>query len=1270
MRYRFSWITLSGFILLLLGSLATALWWWGGRASSLHTTLEVAAFFLPPHQRLEFEGATGSLWRGGRIDQLRWTDSDLQVQAHGLVVQWDLSAVGQHKLVVPRLAMTLLRIDDQRPPAPMKSPADAYLPLQLEVEWDIGAIDWVSSPTVRVVHLKGHYGFDGVQHRVDVHQATVASGTYVLHAKLQAHSPMNLLAELSGSVQTRIPQRNKPLTVEVEARLNGSLGLIDAAMDLQVRLTPANPLAPKDAMRGELQARISPWRGPWVTQAQAQWHALDLAALWPSAPATLLDGSGEVEPQNDGWRAHFATSNRHSGSWGQQRLPIEELNASATLLQGRWTIEALQATVGTGRVELKGRYTTASDWAGRATIRGVSAALVDPRWDAVPVDGELVARQTPEGIAFDTQLRARTHGTATRMGTRPTGLLFQQLQAHGLWAQPALRIEGLELALSDAQLRGSLQVDTRLWAGSTKVDGAFPGAQWHAQGSLSKDAGKGEAQVEIIDAHRAWSWIQRLGVGATGLGSSVVQGALKATAQWSGGWKENGSAMEVQTIVEAASMEVGSRPESRSHWRIADVRASLSGRPSALTLAVNGRAEQNSMVYGLKAGGQVGRTNDGRWDATVQLLELGAFDQTAREQWQLQLDRSFDLGWKSDPAGQVLNVGDGSAHLTGPAAGAVQLAWTRGFWTRRPAVVNGAVISSTRWNSQGRIGELSLDWLTHLARHDGLRHGMVGDLVFGGNWVAAGQDQELSIQATMKRTRGDLQVNADDANPNLEAGVRDAQVSLVVANDQVDMQLLWASANAGTLQASGSTRLDYVDGVWSWPSQAPVLGQLRAQLPRLGGWSMLAPPGWRLRGTLDASADLSGTRQSPVWKGTLKAKELSVRSVVDGIDFSQGTMRLELAGDGLEIADFRLQGASSGAASGGMLSLAGKVHWPGAADAAQRAAQWRMDVQATAEALRVSARADRRLVISGKVAARLDANRLDIEGSLVADQGAFTQAQDAAPVLDSDVRIGTVGATAGDAMPRSTRSSFVLGQSIEPHVQVTLDLGPRFQVEGYGLRSRLEGKLVLSSAKRDLTPMLHGEIRTVDGTYKAYGQQLGIEEGVVRFAGPYDNPTLEILAIRPNLTQRVGVQVSGTALTPSVRLYADPELPDAEKLSWLVVGHANADGSAQMALLQQAAMAAMSRSGQPWSTSLANNLGLDEISMSGLGTNGDSSANAGATLRIGKRIAGNFYVAYERSVAGAFGTFSIFYDLSKHLTLRGQTGEQSAADLIYTTRYD
>ena len=206
---------------------------------------------------------------------------------------------------------------------------------------------------------------------------------------------------------------------------------------------------------------------------------------------------------------------------------------------------------------------------------------------------------------------------------------------------------------------------------------------------------------------------------------------------------------------------------------------------------------------------------------------------------------------------------------------------------------------------------------------------------------------------------------------------------------------------------------------------------------------------------------------------------------------------------------------------------------------------------------------------------------------------------------------------------------------------------------------------------------MNGTLRTALGTYKAYGQQLDIEEGELRFTGPVNNPSINILAIRPNLTQRVGVQISGTALLPVVRLYADPDLAESEKLSWLVLGRSGANGGAEAAMLQQAAMALLGSKGGGVSTQIADAFGLDEISVRG-GSDGSApgstSSNTlgatGATVTLGKRLSRDFYVAYERSLAGTLGTLSIFYDLSKRFTLRAQTGEQSAVDVIFTVRYD
>ena len=118
-----------------------------------------------------------------------------------------------------------------------------------------------------------------------------------------------------------------------------------------------------------------------------------------------------------------------------------------------------------------------------------------------------------------------------------------------------------------------------------------------------------------------------------------------------------------------------------------------------------------------------------------------------------------------------------------------------------------------------------------------------------------------------------------------------------------------------------------------------------------------------------------------------------------------------------------------------------------------------------------------------------------------------------------------------------------------------------------------------------------------------------------------------------------------------------------------MLGHAGAEGGGETVMLQQAALALLGGSGKGLSGGLAQSLGLDELSLSAASTNADGSTGA-AAITLGKRFSRGFYVAYQRSLAGAVGTFSIFYDLSRRITLRAQTGDQSAIDLIFTVPYD
>jgi translocation and assembly module TamB len=538
-------------------------------------------------------------------------------------------------------------------------------------------------------------------------------------------------------------------------------------------------------------------------------------------------------------------------------------------------------------------------------------------------------------------------------------------------------------------------------------------------------------------------------------------------------------------------------------------------------------------------------------------------------------------------------------------------------------------------------------------------------------------DQDLNLSVTAERSRGDLRIKTDSASSqSTAAGLRQAKVFLRVQNEQLQAELNWDSAQMGQAQAKLQSQLNRTPDGWQWPEQAPLSGSVQARLPQIGAWSVLAPPGWRVQGTLDASLSLSGTRSQPQWQGRMQADQLAAKSAVQGIEFSQGQMQARLQGQSLVLESLSLRGAG---AQGGELRARGQVQFntntvpTTPARAQTNPLRWAdLALQIEAKNLRVSNRADRRLSVSGDVTARMAQGQLQLRGGLKADQALFILPEGSTPSLGDDVVVfrpgmGELNLSTLSAPPDpNAPSSSWLGV---PDVRVMLDLGQDFQLQGQGLSTRLAGQVeLLSNASTRGLPHLSGLVRTEGGRYKAYGQQLNIDTGVLRFNGPYDNPSLDIIALRPNLPQKVGVQITGTALLPRIRLYADPDLPDADKLAWLVLGRSAANGGAESAVLQQAAMALLSGNGKTLTGELANSLGLDEISLAS-GSRSDTTAT-GAAVTLGKRLSKDFYLAYETSLSGAFGSLYIFYDLSRRLTLRAQAGEQSALDLIFTVRRD
>lgn len=1244
---------------LALAALLGAGWLWSGSDTSLATALAQLARWLPADQTLQVQGVQGSLRTGGSIASLRWQRAGLDVQARALHVDWSLRPLLDGELQLGRVSVGQLRIEDTAAAAPLAAPADLVLPLKLTAAFSVDTLDWVGPPALRITGFAGHYRFDGEQHHFDADSVHIASGQYSLQGQLQARTPMALALQLHGVVQTALPSSQKTLTVQAQAQLQGTLAGSEAALQLQAQLQPqlpdASAVAPANALQASVSARILPWQPQPVSLASARWQGLNLAALWPQAPQTLLAGRADVTPVASGWQANVTLTNARPGPWNQQQLPLQALDARLQHEGGRWAIESLQAEAGGGHITAQAQMqaTPAAPWQGSASVQGINLAALDTRLAPSALDGKLNARPAAGGIAFDAQLQP-SPGPPPK-GASAAGLRLRSVQAKGQWSAPLLTLEALTLQTDDAQLLGALSLHTDTLALQGRLDLSLPGASLALQGQLGRASGKGDLTLRVSDAALATRWWMRWpGAGVPALLASA-SGSASLTGHWDGGWQDQGQELQLQASLSAPRLDLG--PPSATSWRLRELQTEVTGSVRALHVSTHALADQGSRSFSLQAQADAGRHSDGAWKARLLSAQLGAQDSLQPGLWSLQLNEAVALDWqpRANPPG--LSLGAGSVRLSGPVPGSASIQWQ--------ALSHAS--NTSAWRSQGSVHDLPLAWLDLLGRTQMANLRLRGDLLFGGTWDA-NIDDSLRVRATLQRSAGDLHLQTDDANaPLLSAGVRTALLQLSADGAQVAASLRWDSERAGQLQADVSSQLSHVDGAWRWPADAPLTGTVHAQLPPVGAWSLLAPPGWRLRGTLDAHATLSGTRTAPQWRGSVQAQDLALRSVADGLDFSHGTLRATVEGQRLDIVQCTLQGA--GGSTGGLLSITGSAQWLDPTEVANTASsRLRMALDVQLQALRVSARADRRLVLSGQLSAHLAEQRLTLRGQLKADQALFILPDDSTPELGDDVVVRAAPNSA--ATTSSGPAAAPVGLRITPDVALTLDLGSDFELRGRGLNTRLAGSLELrNSAQQAWLPRLSGELRAVGGSYKAYGQQLDIEQGVLRFAGPYDNPALDILALRPNLPQRVGVQISGTALSPVVRLYAEPDLPDAEKLAWLVLGRTAANGGAEAAVLQQAALALLGGNAKGLSGGVAQALGLDELSVRGSASNADGTTTA-ASVTLGKRVSRNFYVAYERSLAGTLGTFYIFYDLSRRFTLRAQTGEQSAIDLIFTLRYD
>ena len=586
-------------------------------------------------------------------------------------------------------------------------------------------------------------------------------------------------------------------------------------------------------------------------------------------------------------------------------------------------------------------------------------------------------------------------------------------------------------------------------------------------------------------------------------------------------------------------------------------------------------------------------------------------------------------------------------------------------------VVNETVWTPGSLTTSGRMSGLQVGLET---RPDQGPKGGEGELQLGGEW-----NLDLAKRATgtvrIFREAGDLVLVGDAV---IRFGLSRLEALVTVDEDKVALSVDGEGSQLGKLAASATAGLRRVDGVLQLDMDAPLLGSASLDVPSIAWLGPVASPTLRAGGELLAEFSLSGTPAKPVGAGRVNGKKLSIEIAEEGLRLSGGTLSAQFDAERLRIEELSFVSPSEVAPRDNRVPYKALTRTPGTLKASGevRLADGEGGITFEADRLPVFQRVDRWLAISGKGRVQTRFAAPGIEAQMRADAGYLEYAKTPPPSLSSDVVIIT---PEEEAEPEAKGGSAL-------SARIGIDLGEKLYLAALGLETRLAGKLLLV-ARAGEPLRATGSLKTVGGTYEGYGQALSIERGVVNFQGPLDNPGLDVVALRTGLEVEAGVSVSGTVRRPRIKLVSNPDVPDAQKLSWIVLGRAPEDdnGGADMALLLPAAQALLGGPGGGMTDQLAAGLGLDEFSIgqgelnsasrsatSSVVSSGSATSEAtvgGQVLSVGKRLSAKTTVKFEQSLSGVEQLVKITHQLTRRLSVIGRTGTDNAVDLRWSISF-
>ncbi|KAI2688680.1 translocation/assembly module TamB domain-containing protein [Pseudomonas sp. TNT3] len=413
------------------------------------------------------------------------------------------------------------------------------------------------------------------------------------------------------------------------------------------------------------------------------------------------------------------------------------------------------------------------------------------------------------------------------------------------------------------------------------------------------------------------------------------------------------------------------------------------------------------------------------------------------------------------------------------------------------------------------------------------------------------------------------------------------------------------------------------------PANKPLSGNFRLNGLDLSVARPFLPLVEKLTGRLNGSGTIAGTLMAPLVNGNLLLSNGEVSGPELPMEIQALQLQAVIAGETVQVNG----GWKSGKAGQG--SLNGNIAWGQAlvVDLALKGSQLPVTVEPYAK-----------LEVAPDLKISMKDDELAIAGKVLVPKGDITVRE----LPPSTVKV--------------SNDTVIVGQQTEegkPPIAMKMDIDvvvgeDKLSFAGFGLTANLQGHVHIGDNMDT-----RGELWLNDGRYRAYGQRLTVRRARLLFAGPIDQPYLDIEAIRQTDDIIAGIRLSGSAEQPTTQIFSEPAMSQEQALSYLVLGRPLSTNGEDNNMLAQAALGLGLMGSSGVTSGLAKNLGIQDFQLDTEGSGNETSVVASGN------ISEKLSLRYGVGVFEPANTIALRYKLSKKVYLEAAGGVASSLDIFY-----